>query len=163
MKTVIRKAAADDAQSICGIYNHYVSDTVVTFEQEPVSVPDMSARIKDTAAAYPWLVAESEQGVVAYAYATRWRSRAAYDRTAESTVYVRSDFTRRGVGFPLYMSLLDALRQQSIHAVVGCIALPNPGSLAFHEKCGFRKVGHFPQVGRKFGQWVDVEFWQVVL
>ncbi len=163
MKTAIREAAGTDAHAICGIYNHYVTHTVVTFEQEPVSVTDMGTRIRETAAAYPWLVADSEQGVVAYAYATRWRSRAAYDLTAESTVYVRSDATGRGIGFPLYMALLDALRRQSVHAVVGCIALPNPGSLAFHEKCGFRKVGHFPQVGRKFGQWVDVEFWQVML
>lgn len=163
MKSAIRKVTAADAESICGIYNHYVAETVVTFEQEAVSVPDMSARIEDTAQAYPWLVSESGEGVVAYAYATRWRSRAAYDRTVESTVYVRSDLTQRGVGLPLYMRLLEALRQQSIHAVVGCIALPNPGSIAFHEKCGFRRVGHFPQVGRKFGRWVDVEFWQVLL
>jgi L-amino acid N-acyltransferase YncA len=163
LRTTVRRVSAADAQAICAIYNHYVAHTVVTFEQEPVSVPSMGARILETAAAYPWLVADSEQGVVAYAYATRWRSRAAYDRTVESTVYVRSDATGRGFGFPLYMALLDALRQQSIHAVVGCIALPNPRSVAFHEKCGFRKVGHFPQVGRKFDRWVDVEFWQAIL
>jgi phosphinothricin acetyltransferase len=136
---------------------------VVTFEQEPVSVPDMGARIRDTTAAYPWLVAESEQDVVGYAYATRWRSRAAYDRTVESTVYVRSDVTGLGVGLPLYTALLDALRRQAVHAVIGCIALPNPGSVAFHEKCGFNRVGYFPQVGRKFDQWVDVGFWQTLL
>ncbi len=163
MKTAIRKVTEADAQAICGIYNHYVTDTVVTFEQEPVSVPDMGARIRDTAGAYPWLVAESEQVVVAYAYATRWRSRAAYDRTVESTVYVRRDATGSGVGFPLYMALLEALRRQAVHAVIGCIALPNPGSVAFHEKCGFNKVAHFPQVGRKFDQWVDVGFWQTLL
>ena len=163
MKTAIRTVTEADAQSICGIYNYYVTDTVVTFEQEPVSTPDMKARIKDTAATYPWLVAESEEGIVGYAYATRWRSRAAYDRTAESTVYVGNGAMRRGVGSSLYRALLGALRDRSIHAVVGCIALPNPGSLAFHEKCGFRKVGHFPQVGRKFGQWVDVDFWQALL
>lgn len=163
MKTVIRKVAEADSQAICGIYNHYVTDTVVTFEQEPVSVPDMGARIRAVAAEYPWLVIDSERGVLAYAYATRWRSRAAYDHTVESTVYVRSDATGSGVGFPLYMALLEALRQQAVHAVIGCIALPNPGSVAFHEKCGFNKVGHFPQVGRKFDQWVDVGFWQTLL
>src|SRR5262245_37496703 len=93
--TSIRRAGEADSQAICGIYNHYVSHTVVTFEQKPVSVPDMGVRILETGAAYPWLVSDSEQGVVAYAYATRWRSRAAYDRTVESTVYVRGDATGR--------------------------------------------------------------------
>jgi L-amino acid N-acyltransferase YncA len=163
LSTGIRKVAGTDAQAICDIYNHYVSNTVITFEQQPVSVPDMAARIDETAGAYPWLVAESDRGVVAYAYATRWRSRAAYDHTVESTIYVRTDAMGRGVGFPLYMALLDALRQRPFHAVVGCIALPNPGSVSFHEKCGFRKVAHFPQVGRKFDRWVDVGFWQAML
>jgi L-amino acid N-acyltransferase YncA len=163
MKTTIRRVAETDAQTICDIYNHYVSHTTITFEQEPVAAPEMAGRIGEVAAVHPWLVAESEQGVLAYAYATRWRSRAAYDQTVETTVYVRHDVTGAGVGFPLYMALLEALRKQSVHATVGCIALPNPGSVAFHERCGFQKVAHFPQVGRKFGQWVDVGFWQVLL
>lgn len=163
MTTSIRKVAGSDAQTICEIYNHYVSHTTITFEQEPVAAAEMAARINDVAAEHPWLVAESEQGAIAYAYATRWRSRAAYDRTVESTIYVRKDAIGSGIGFPLYLALLEELRQRSVHAVVGCIALPNPGSVAFHERCGFRKVAHFPEVGRKFGQWVDVGFWQVVL
>ena len=163
MKTSIRKVVETDAPAICDIYNYYVTHTIVTFEHDPVAVPDMTGRIREVAAVYPWLVAESELGVIAYAYATRWRSRAAYDQTAESTVYVRNDVTGEGVGFPLYMALLEALRKQSVHAVVGCIALPNHGSVAFHEKCGFRKVALFPEVGRKFGAWVDVGFWQVLL
>ena len=162
MKTTLRKVVETDAQAICDIYNHYVAHTVVSFEQEPVSVADMRGRIKDIGAEYPWLVSDSGRGILAYAYATRWRSRAAYDHTVESTVYVRNDATGSGIGFPLYMALLDELRRRSVHAAVGCITLPNPGSVAFHEKCGFRKVAHFPQVGRKFDQWVDVGFWQVL-
>jgi phosphinothricin acetyltransferase len=163
MKTSIRKVVETDAAPICDIYNHYVSHTTITFEQEPVAVPDMAGRIGEITVMHPWLVAESERGVLAYAYATRWRSRAAYDCTVESTIYVRNDAMGSGIGFPLYLALLEELRQRSVHAVVGCIALPNPGSVAFHEKCGFTKVAHFPQVGRKFDQWVDVGFWQVLL
>ena len=163
MNTSIRKAYPGDAQAICEIYNPYVLDTTVTFEHTPVTVPDMSGRIRAISADFPWLVCESDRIAVAYAYASRWRSRAAYDKTVESTIYVRSDAIGSGIGYALYMALLEELRRRSLHAVVGCIALPNPGSVAFHEKCGFRKVGHFPEVGRKFDRWVDVGFWQAAL
>jgi L-amino acid N-acyltransferase YncA len=163
MTVSIRNVAAEDAAKICDIYNHYVRNTVITFEQQPVSVPEMQERIASYASAYAWLVAERDGQVLGYAYATRWRARAAYDHTVESTIYVADAARGSGVGRPLYMVLLDALRQRSIHAVVGCIALPNPGSIALHEKCGFEKVAHFPQVGRKFDQWIDVGFWQVLL
>ena len=153
----------NDAEAICAIYNPYIATTAISFEQQPVSVPEMRVRIKNITAEYPWLVTETDAGVVAYAYATRWRTRVAYDHTAESTIYLGSAAQRSGVAYPLYMALLERLRQQSVHAVVGCITVPNPGSIAFHEKCGFKKVAHFPQVGRKFGEWVDVGFWQVLL
>jgi phosphinothricin acetyltransferase len=163
MTLSIRDVTADDAAQICDIYNHYVRNTVITFEQQPISVPEMQARIENYASAYAWLVAERDGQLLGYAYATRWRTRAAYDHTVESTVYVADAARGSGIGRPLYMALLDALRKQSIHAVVGCIALPNPGSVALHEKCGFEKVAHFTEVGRKFDQWVDVGFWQVLL
>jgi len=163
MKIIIRDVATNDAEAICDIYNPYIATTAISFEQQPVSAQEMQARIRDTTTTYPWLVTESEQGVIAYAYATRWRARAAYDHTAESTIYVKPSLHRSGVAYPLYMALLERLRRQSVHAVVGCITVPNPASIAFHEKCGFRKVAHFPQVGRKFDQWVDVGFWQVNL
>ena len=163
MPLSIRDVTADDAAQICDIYNHYVHNTAITFEQQPVSVPEMQARIESYASAYPWLVAERDGLLLGYAYATRWRTRAAYDLTVESTVYVADAARGSGIGRPLYLALLDALREQSIHAVVGCIALPNPGSVALHEKCGFEKVAHFSEVGRKFDRWVDVGFWQVLL
>ena len=159
----IRKAYPGDAQAICEIYNPYVRDTIITFEQDPVTAPDMAGRIRAISADFPWLIAESDRTVVAYAYASRWRSRAAYDNTVESTIYVRGGATGSGIGYPLYIALLNELRRRALHAVVGCIALPNPGSIAFHEKCGFRKVGYFPEVGRKFDRWVDVGFWQITL
>ena len=163
MNANIRDVTVDDAPAICDIYNPYIAETAISFEQQPVSVAEMQARIRNTTETYPWLVAQSETGVIAYAYATRWRARAAYDRTAESTIYVKSSPHRSGVAYPLYMALLERLRRQGVHAVVGCITVPNPASIAFHEKCGFKKVAHFPQVGRKFDAWVDVGFWQVNL
>ena len=163
MTPQIRPATPADAAAVAAIYNPYVRDTVITFEQEPVSDAQMAERIRDYTALYPWLVSEADGKVVAYAYATRWRTRAAYDHTLESTVYVDRGATGRGIAGPLYRALLQALRARDIHAVVGCIALPNDASVKLHERCGFVKVAHFPEVGRKFGRWVDVGFWQATL
>lgn len=163
LKLALRPAIASDAPALCAIYNPYVLDTVITFEQTPVTASQMAERICDTTALYPWLVAEVDAKVVAYAYATRWRTRTAYDHTLESTIYVDKAYAGRGIAQPLYLELLRELRARNVHVVVGCIALPNDASVAIHEKCGFVKVAHFPQAGRKFERWVDVGFWQVML
>ncbi len=163
MTSTLRPVTPSDAAAVCAIYNPYLRDTVITFEQTPVSETEMAQRICEYTAQYPWLVAEADGKVVAYAYATRWRTRAAYDSTLESTVYVDKAYTGRGIAKPLYLELLRQLKARKVHAVVGCIALPNDASVALHEKCGFVKVAHFPQVGRKFERWVDVGFWQATL
>lgn len=163
MTSSLRPVFERDASAICAIYNPYVLETVISFEQSPVTIAEMAQRIRDTTAQYPWLVAEANGKVVAYAYASRWRTRAAYDYALESTVYVDKAYTGRGIAKPLYLELLRELKARGIRAVVGCIALPNDASVALHEKCGFVKVAHFPQVGRKFERWVDVGFWQATL
>jgi L-amino acid N-acyltransferase YncA len=159
----VRDATPGDADAICRIYNPYVAETVITFEQDALPVADMADRIREVRCRYPWLVAEAHGAVAGYAYASRWRTRAAYDRTAETTIYLDPAAQRRGVGYRLYAALLEALRAAGMHAAIGCIALPNEASILLHEKCGFRKVGHFPEAGRKFDRWVDVGFWQIVL
>lgn len=161
MHISIRPVVEDDAPAICAIYNHYIAHTSITFEQDPVDPSQMRQRIAEVTRNYPWLVAMLDQQLIGYAYATRWRSRAAYDHTAESTIYLAPDGVGRGLGLPLYQALMQELAGRGLHAVVGCIALPNAGSIYLHEKCGFEKVGHFPQVGKKFGQWIDVGFWQL--
>jgi phosphinothricin acetyltransferase len=161
MQTDIRPVTPDDAAAICDIYNHYIRHTTITFEQDLLDEAQMAQRIADVSASYPWLVAMVDGRLIGYAYATRWRSRAAYDYTCESTIYLAQDGVGRGLGLPLYQALMQALKDAGMHAVVGCIALPNAGSVFLHEKCGFEKVGHFPQVGKKFGEWIDVGFWQL--
>jgi L-amino acid N-acyltransferase YncA len=161
MNISIRPAAEDDAQAICSIYNHYIAHTIITFEQDVLDEAQMRERIADVTRNYPWLVATVDDKLIGYAYATRWRNRVAYDLTCESTIYLAQDGVGRGLGLPLYQALMQALRERGMHAVVGCIALPNAGSVFLHEKCGFEKVGHFPQVGKKFDQWIDVGFWQL--
>ncbi len=108
-------------------------------------------------------MAETPEGVLAYACATRWHARAAYDRTVETRIYVRDEARGSGLGIPFYLALLEDLRRREFHAAVGCIARPNPASVAFHEKCGFQAVARFPQVGRKFERRINVGFWQLHL
>ena len=162
--TRIRPASPADAADICAIYNHYVTSTTITFEEDAVAVPDMAQRIADVeAAGLPWLVAEADGKVVGYAYATKWRVRPAYRYSVESTVYIERTRVGQGVGRALYAALLEALRQRGLHLVIGGIALPNEGSIGLHEALGFRKVAHFAEVGMKFGRWIDVGYWQLNL
>jgi phosphinothricin acetyltransferase len=162
--THIRPAAPADAARICAIYNHYVTTTTVSFEEDAVGEQEMAQRIADVAAAgLPWLVLEVDGTLVGYAYATKWRVRPAYRYSVESTVYLDRDCTGRGLGRALYASLLDELRRRELHLVIGGIAQPNAGSVGLHEALGFRKVAHFSEVGMKFGRWVDVGYWELRL
>jgi phosphinothricin acetyltransferase len=160
---MIRPVTRDDAKSICDIYNHHVENTIVTFEECPVSVDDMQGRISDTTGAYPWLVLEEGGRVIGYAYAGRWKSRCSYRYSAESTIYLAEGFTRRGFGTRLYRALITELRSRPVHCLVAGIALPNPASVALHERMGFGKVAHFNEVGWKFNQWIDVGYWELMI
>lgn len=161
---MIRPAAAGDAAAIARIYNHYVASTIITFEEQAVSIEEMTGRILEIgAASLPWLVAEQEGRTVGYAYASKWKGRCAYRFSAESTIYLDPDFMGLGYGTKLYERLFAMLRERGMHAVIGGVALPNPASVALHEKLGMKKVAHFSEVGYKFGKWIDVGYWQATL
>jgi len=159
---MIRPCRQSDASRICEIYNYYVRETVVTFEEKPVADKEMNARIKQITKAHPWLVFEEDGTVAGYAYAGPWHPRAAYRFTTESTIYLASEATGRGIGSKLYAALLTELRRRKIHCVVGAIALPHPASVALHEKLGFAKIGHIKEMGYKLDRWVDVGYWQLL-
>ena len=159
----IRTARPDDASRLSEIYNHYVRETVITFEQTPIDAAEMARRIKAVGAQYPWLVYEEEGQVLGYAYATAWKARSAYRQSVESTVYLDPAAFGRGLGKELYAALIVELRAHGFHTVLGGIALPNDASVALHQRLGFEKVGHLAEVGRKFDRWVDVGYWQLKL
>lgn len=163
MSVMIRPVAPADVPRICDIYNHYVHHTVVTFEEEPVPVEEMENRIADVTSKLFWLVIEVDGVVAGYAYAVPWKNRSAYRFSTESTIYLAPEAGGQGLGSQLYGAVIDELRARGIHSVVGGIALPNAGSVALHEKMGYRKVAHFEQTGWKFGAWVDVGYWQLLL
>lgn len=159
----IRPCTEQDLEAVCRIYNAYVETTVITFEETPVSVPEMSTRLAAYTAHFPWLVCVVEGEVLGYAYASRWKERSAYRQTAEVTIYLHPDSGGRGYGKALYTALLPRLQQLGYHVALACIALPNEASVGLHESFGFKKVAHFAEVGRKFERWLDVGYWQVTI
>jgi phosphinothricin acetyltransferase len=161
---VVRPAVAADASHVSEIYNHYVATSTITFEAEPVSTAEMGERIRDIQSqSYPWLVAAIGSDVVGFAYASKWKVRAAYRHSSEITVYVRAGQGRSGIGSALYERLLPAVKERGVHAVIGGVALPNDASIRLHEKFGFVKCAHFREVGFKFDRWIDVAYWQRLL
>lgn len=160
-QTNIRSARLDDAGDIANIYNHYIANTVVTFEEDAVAAEEMAERISETQSSnLPYLIAEENRAVLGYAYASKWKGRCAYRYTVEATVYLNPDSTGKGLGTKLYRELFKQLAELSYHMVIGGISLPNEGSIALHEKFGMEKVAHFSEVGYKFNRWVDVGYWQ---
>jgi L-amino acid N-acyltransferase YncA len=161
---MIRSANTVDADAIADIYNHYVAHTTITFEEQPVSGAQMTERIDDVqSASLPWLVAEHDGQILGYAYARKWKARSAYRFSVETSVYLKIGSEGKGLGTQLYEALFAALKSNGAHVVIGGIALPNDSSIALHEKFGLKKVAHFGQVGFKFGEWLDVAYWQKVL
>lgn len=162
---MIREVETRDVGAVCAIYNHYVENTVVTFATTPVTEDEMAGTIVTAGPRLPWLVWEDPGTgqVTGYASCSAWKSRCAYLQTLETTVYLAPGNGGQGIGTLLYGELLARIREAGYHTVLGGIALPNPASVALHEKLGFEKVAHLKEVGRKFGQWVDVGYWQKIL
>lgn len=161
---IVREPVAGDAQALARIYNHYVRESIVTFEEVEIDGDEMRQRMRDVAAAgLPWRVAEEGGRVVGFAFAGKWKARAAYRHSVETTVYVDPAGLGQGIGRRLYDDLFARLGQLDVNAVIGGIALPNDRSVALHEAMGMVKVAHFKSVGFKFGRWIDVAYWQLLL
>jgi L-amino acid N-acyltransferase YncA len=161
--TKVRSANVADAQAICNIYNYYVTNTTISFEELEVKAPEMSRRIISVSETFPWLVIENAGIVEGYAYATKWRERSAYRFSVEVSVYLSPLAIGRGCGASLYGALFEQLSKLGVHVLIAGIALPNEKSIKLHEKMGFVKVAHFSEVGFKNNQWVDVAYWQKIL
>ena len=159
----IRAATPEDAEALLRVYAPYVEKTAITFEYDAPSAEEFAGRIEKTLKRYPYLVAEEDGAILGYAYAGAFKSRAAYDWAAETTVYVAEDAKRRGIGKRLYAALEQALAAQNILNLNACIAYPagedpylTRDSVEFHRSLGYRLVGQFTQCGYKFGRWYDM-------
>jgi phosphinothricin acetyltransferase len=161
---VIRPAVADDLSDIAAIYNHEIANSVATFDLEPPSGDYWHKRLAGAHEGDHLLVAvDADQDVVGYAYSWSYRPRPAYSLTRETSIYLDPSVRGRGIGRMLYPALLDTMAESGVHTAVALVALPNPGSVALHKACGFEHVGSMREVGYKFDQWVDVEWYQKML
>jgi len=139
---MIRPATESDVQDVCNIYNYFVENTTISFEEKTISVNEMEQRIATQSIDYPWLVYELEsegRGKVvayAYAYASKWKARSAYRFTLETTIYMLNDCQGKGIGVKLYQALFDELVTRPVRSVMAVIALPNPACKVFLHVIG---------------------------
>ncbi|WP_299517759.1 GNAT family N-acetyltransferase [uncultured Serinicoccus sp.] len=160
---MIRDARPEDAGRCAAIYAPYVTGTSVTFETEPPGAEELARRIAVAQRAHAWLVTERDGVVLGYAYAGGFRARSAYARTAETSIYLAQEAAGQGLGRPLYAALLDRLRELGYGTAVAGTTPPNPASAALHRSLGFRHVGAFTRVGRKFGRWHGCDWFELAL
>ncbi|GDY25334.1 hypothetical phosphinothricin N-acetyltransferase [Agarivorans sp. Toyoura001] len=157
---MIRDALLSDCPQICSIYNYFIENSRATFEERQVEPSDIASRVVTLQKELLWLVYEQQGEILGYAYVSPWKGRSAYRFSVESSIYVAHSTAGKGVGTQLYQALLNRLQDYPIATVIAGIALPNPASVAIHERLGFHKVAEFEKVGRKFGEWVNVGYWQ---
>ncbi len=160
---LIRIADEADAAAMLAIYAPYVRDTAISFETEPRPEGEFRRRVGRVLEAGLWSACEGPHGIGGYAYGNLVHPRRAYQWTVEGTVYVHRDHRREGIGVGLYTSLLGCLTLQGFRSAVGAIALPNPASVALHERLGFTPAAVLRAVGYKHGRWHDVGWWQCAL
>jgi phosphinothricin acetyltransferase len=160
---LIRPATEQDLPAIKAIYDREVETGIATFDTEPPPLEKWADRLTSTETGEHMLVAELDGSVAGYAYSATYRPRLAYARTRETSVYLAPEATGQGLGRALYDDLLSRLRAEGMHVALGVIALPNPASEALHRALGFERVGVLPEVGHKFGRWIDTAFWALRL
>lgn len=148
----------EDLGALTRIYNHFVENTHITFDLEPYAVDSRREWFSHYAETgrHRLLVAEVAGDVVGYATSGRFRDKAAYNPSVETTVYCAPEAVGAGVGSALYTALFEALKTEDVHQAYAGVALPNETSLAFHHRFGFTEIGTFHEVGRKFDKWWDV-------
>jgi len=159
----IRAATETDAPTISAIYDHQARTSISTFDAESPGPERWLAKVTDPEPGEHLLVVATEEEVRGYAESSIFRTRAAYERTREVSIYLGLDAQKQGFGRRLYDELLGLLRDDGMHVALAVIAKPNPASEALHRACGFKPVGVFEEVGWKFGAWVDTGWWHLRL
>lgn len=157
---LVRDAIPDDAAACAAVYAPYVTDTAISFEDEPPSADEMARRIAAAQHRHAWLVLEDEGEVVGYAYGGSYRARPAWQWSCEVSVYLAVGRHRRGGGRALYQALLQRLADRGYRTAVAGMTQPNEASAGLHRAMGFEPVGEHRRIGWKFGQWHDVAFVQ---
>lgn len=167
---IVRVAAAEDAEELLKIYRPYVEETAITFEYEVPSVEEFAGRIRETLQKYPYLVAVRKGELLGYAYVSPFKMRAAYDWGVETSIYVKMDCKRMGVGKHLYEKLEEVMKAQNILNMNACIGYPEvedehltKDSVKFHETLGYQMVGEFHKCGYKFNRWYNMVWMEKII
>ncbi len=159
----LRPATERDVPDMLAIYNHYVANSTVTFDEDALTLKEMRHKFRDVEKlGFPWLVAVSpSRTVLGYAYVTPWKAKAAYRYTVEDSIYLSPAATGKGVGKALMSRMLDDARAAGIKEVIAVIADRGAdASIAMHENFGFKKIGEMGKVGFKFGRWLGTVLMQ---
>jgi phosphinothricin acetyltransferase len=159
----ISVAERSHAGEIRDIYAPFIHDGFVTFETQIPDKETFEERILHYTQKFPWLVMEENGKVLGYAYASAYRERVAYQWIAECSVYVHADYRKKRIAATLYNALFELLKLQGFYKVYAVITVPNPQSVGFHEKMGFKWFATYENVGYKAGKWCDVGWWQLTL
>jgi phosphinothricin acetyltransferase len=163
--SVVRAAQLADVPALTDLYNHYVRTSGVTFDTTPFTIEERGGWFDHYATTGPHrlLVAVEDDEVLGYASSSPFRPKPGYVTSVETSVYLRPDATGRGMGTLLYRALFDAIAQEDLHRAYAGVALPNDASVALHERLGFRALGTYVEVGRKFGRYWDVLWFERAL
>jgi len=164
MPPFVRLATIADLPAINEIYNHYVLHCTCTYQTEPETLADRQAWFRDHSPdRYPVIVAEIDDCVVGWGSLSKFRPRAAYAPTAEPSVYINHEFLGRGLGRKLLVDLIARAKAAGFHSLIGGSSADQPASIALQESLGFVRVAHLKEVGYKFGRWLDVIYFQLIL
>ncbi len=159
---LVRVGSEQDLEAINDIYNGYVKETHFTFDIEPITLEARREWLSHytTTGRHRLLVATSDDIVVGFATSSRFRPKPAYETSVETSIYLAAEAVGRGAGSKLYTALFHALEGEDVHRAYAGISLPNPASIALHERFGFKRVAHFTEQGRKFGRYWDVAWFE---
>ena len=160
---IIREATIEDAQAIADIYNYYLLNTTIVFQEEPFSVEYFEGKINGSSKKYPFIVIEEAGQLLGYALLKRYYCGCSYGETVELSIYILPDRRGSGLGNMLITELLNRAKANKLHTILAGIVTENEASIALHEKFGFEKVGHLKQMATKFGRWLDVGYWQLII
>jgi len=165
MSILIRRVLQSDLPALLAIYNHYIETTAITFDLEPKTLEQRQAWLDSfqTSGRYQCFVAEKDGVAIGWACSGKFREKDAYNTTVETSVYLAPGMSGQGLGRRLYTTLFEALAKEDVHQLIGGLTVPNEPSVRLHLACGFQKLGQFHEVGRKFGRFWDVVFYEKTL
>ena len=170
VETIIREFSSDDISALTDLYNHYILETAITFDLRPYTVEQRWAEWMSHYAGsgrYRLFVAQlvedeprERYSIVGYASSSKFASKAAYETSVETSIYLSKAYGGGGIGSRLYEALFAALGEEDVHRAYAGITLPNDASIAIHRKFGFEQAALYREVGRKFDRYWDVAWFE---